>query len=236
MLRAAQRSGSTENVSRRAGPGRQDRTARTISSAVTLPLRRWPGAAARRGSGATREGGAIDRGRESLEPLAAADRPGAGRARRRLDLKGELLLALLPTPTVLGVLGLLEVFSRQRLLFASLASSAFLSYLDSHHGGNAVRTLVPSHLLAATAGLVAYLAIGHGYAAAGTAMVATFFPMVVLDLVHPPAVSTSLTFALRTGAESEAHLFALAPGMTAALVVMQRVAVWLLGHVGAHPG
>lgn len=48
---------------------------------------------------------------------------------RHRGIKGELRSALLPTVTVLAVLGLVETFSDQRLLFASLASSAFLIYL-----------------------------------------------------------------------------------------------------------
>lgn len=58
----------------------------------------------------------------SMEPLQTA----AARARRRLGLPGEL--AALPALTVLLGLAFLEIFSRQRLLFASLASSAFIIY------------------------------------------------------------------------------------------------------------
>jgi hypothetical protein len=78
--------------------------------------------------------------RTSLKPLKGADRT----ARKRLSLKGEFALALLPTLTILVVLALLEAISRQRLLFASLAASAFLIYLDPQHGTNSVRTLVLS--------------------------------------------------------------------------------------------
>lgn len=49
--------------------------------------------------------------------------------KQRIGLKGELLLAAMPTLTVLLVLALVEALSNQRLLFASLASSAFLIYL-----------------------------------------------------------------------------------------------------------
>ena len=111
---------------------------------------------------------------ERLRLLRGVDRP----ARRRLNAKVELLLALLPTLTVLAVLALLT-----------------------------------------------FLAFGHGYLAAAGAMVVTIVLMVPLDIVHLPAVSTSLTFALRAGAETEAVLFTLALGMTAALVVLQRAAV-----------
>ena len=75
--------------------------------------------------------------RASLAPIPGAQRPG----RQRLGWRSELLLVLLPTGTVLLVLGLVEAFSRQRLLFASLAASAFLIYLEPQHGTNSVRTL-----------------------------------------------------------------------------------------------
>ena len=68
----------------------------------------------------------MSRNRSSLKPIEGANRS----LRSRLTLKGELALATAPTVTVLVVLALVEVLSRQRLLFASLASSAFLIYLD----------------------------------------------------------------------------------------------------------
>lgn len=53
----------------------------------------------------------------SLKTLEGANQS----PRRKLNLKGELVLVIAPTLTVLGVLALVEVLSRQRLLFASLA-------------------------------------------------------------------------------------------------------------------
>ena len=164
--------------------------------------------------------------RESLKPVQGANRA----LRQRLGLKGELALALLPTLTVLGVLFLVEALSRQHLLFASLASSAFLIYLDPTHGMNTVRTLLISHTIAAASGLLLYFALGPGYAASGIAMVITITSMILLDAVHPPAVSTSLTFAFRAGGESTILLFALALGITVVLVVLQRIALWLLAR------
>ncbi len=165
--------------------------------------------------------------RESLKPVEGANRA----LRRRLSLKGELALALVPTLTVLAVLGLVEVLSQQRLLFASLASSAFLIYLDPHHGMNTVRTLVISHLLAATTGLLAYWAFGHGYLAGGSAMLVTIVAMILLDVVHPPAISTALGFAFRAGSENTLAIFGLALAITVILVVLQRTALWLLARL-----
>lgn len=148
--------------------------------------------------------------------------------RRRLGRGSQLLLALLPTVTVLAVLGLVEMLSRQRLLFASLASSAFLIYLDPQHATNRVRTLVLAQMGAASIGLAAYVALGAGYVSAGVAMVAAIVLMIVFDAVHPPAVSTALSFALRAGDEKNLVLFGLAVAITAVLVVLQRSALWLI--------
>lgn len=164
--------------------------------------------------------------RESLKPIEGARRS----LRRRLDLKGELVMALLPTVTILTVLAMVEVLSRQRLLFASLASSAFLIYLDPQHGTNTIRTLITSQILAATIGLVTFLIFGPGYVSAGSAMVILIVLMILLDAVHPPAVSTSLSFAFRTGKESNLILFGLAVAVIALLVVMERIMLWFLAN------
>lgn len=58
--------------------------------------------------------------RESLRPISSTRRLG----RQRLSMRHELTLAFLPPLAVLLVLFLVESFSHQRLLFASLASSA----------------------------------------------------------------------------------------------------------------
>ncbi len=164
--------------------------------------------------------------RESLRPVQGADRS----LRRRLTLKDELLLAVLPTVTILLVLAMVEVLTEQRLLFASLASSAFLIYLDPQHGTNSVRTLVLSQMSAAVIGLLAYVILGPGYASGGLAMVVTIVLLIVLDAVHPPAISTALGFAFRAGDQSNLVLFSLAVAITAALVLMEQAALWLLAR------
>ena len=129
---------------------------------------------------------------QSLEPTHPSQR----RLRKRLTLRGELLLAMLPTLTVLGVLATVEVVTEQRLLFASLASSAFLIYLDPEHGTNSIRTLALAHLTAAFLGWTTYSLLGSGYVSAGSAMVLTILLMILMDAVHPPAVATAMGFAL----------------------------------------
>lgn len=168
----------------------------------------------------------MSQNRESLKPIEGANRS----LRRKLGLKGELLLATAPTVVVLGVLALVEVLSRQRLLFASLAASAFLIYLDPQHGTNSIRTLVSAQLMAAVIGWLTFLMFGTGYMAAGSAMVLTIVLMIVLDIMHPPAIATSLSFALKAGNENNLVLFGLAVSITAVLVGLERLALWLIAR------
>ena len=164
----------------------------------------------------------------SKRPVDEGERP---IARRRAGLGGELTLALLPTATVLLMLALLDRFGHQRLLFASLASSAFLVYLDPRHSANRVSTLVVAQGAAAILGVSALTLIGPGYVAAATAMVVTIVLIVALDRVHPPAVSTALAFGFRSGPESNLAVFAVALSLVAVLVVLQRASLWLLRKV-----
>ena len=146
--------------------------------------------------------------------------------RKRLTLQDEFALALLPTATVLIVFALVEVLSRQRLLFSSLASSAFLIYLDPENGMNRTRTLITAQLSAAVIGLVTYEVLGAGYVAGGVSMLLTITLMIALDVMHPPAVSTSLAFAFRAGQESNLLIFVLAVGVTVLLLGIERFTMW----------
>lgn len=148
--------------------------------------------------------------------------------RPRLDLRHELALALLPTAVVLIMLCGVEAFSRQRLLFASLASSAFLIYVDPEHPVNGMRTVVVAQSLAALIGFGADRLLGPGYLAAGLAMVVTIVVIIAANAMHPPAVSTSLTFAFRASAASSLSLFGLSMVLIVLLVALQRASLWLL--------
>ena len=163
---------------------------------------------------------------ESIQPSDRKVRS----ARRRLHWRHELLLVLLPTITVLAVMALVEQFSEQRLLFASLASSAFLIYLDPLHGTNSTRTLLIAQLGGAAAGFLAFIGLGPGYGAAAAAMIATILLMIFFDAVHPPAVSTALSFAFRAGTDNNLLLFVLAVGLVAVLVALERSSLWLLAR------
>ena len=151
-----------------------------------------------------------------------------GLKQRRLSVWDELLLALLPTATVLPMLGVIEAFGRHHLLCASLASSAFLIYLDPRHEMNGVRSLVISQMTSAGAGWLMWLLLGGGYAAAACAIPLAILLMILLKAVHPPAVSTALAFAMRLDPTGSFVLFAMAVGITAVLVVLQRAVSWLI--------
>ena len=150
--------------------------------------------------------------------------------RYRLGLKGEFFLAAAPTATILLVLAFVELLSRQRLLFASLASSAFLIYLEPQHGTNTVRSLIVSQSMAAIVGWIVYSILDSGFLSGGIAMVLTILLMIALDAMHPPAVSTSLSFALKAGNENNLVLFGLAVKMTTILVGLERSALWILAR------
>ena len=173
---------------------------------------------------------------KTTEPLAdspasdAAASNAAVAVRRRLGIRGELALALLPTLTVLLVFGLVQAWSRQQLLFASLASSAFLIYLDPGHATNKARTLVVSQMLAALIGFCVFYLVGPGYLAAAISMVAAIVAMVTLDAVHPPAVSTALAFAFRANNDNNLLLFGLAVFLVVLLLGLQRASTWMLAR------
>lgn len=95
--------------------------------------------------------------------------------RKRYDLKTEATLALLPTLTMGLVLFLLEAYGKHHLLFASLASSAFLVYLDPHHPANSVYTLIIAQVSAALIGVGMLKLFGPGYTSAMLAMVVSIF-------------------------------------------------------------
>jgi uncharacterized membrane protein len=57
----------------------------------------------------------------------------------------------------------------------------------------------------------------------------------VLDVMHPPAVATSLSFALKASNENNLVLFGLAVGITALLVGLERFALWLLTYLSSKP-
>ncbi len=145
--------------------------------------------------------------------------------RWRYDVKTELALAFLPTTTVVLVLLLVETFSHQRLLFGSLASSAFLIYLDPQHQMNKLRSLSISQTSSAFVGFLVYLVAGSGYSSAAIAMIIAIGFMIFMKAMHPPAVSTALSFAFREADAGNLMLFLMALVLLIILILLQRVSL-----------
>lgn len=159
-----------------------------------------------------------------------------GRANRRGGVVGELLLAFPATLTVLGAVFLVEALRHERILFASLASSAFLIYRDPTHPMNGVRVMSLAHLVGVGFGSGAVLLLGPGYGAGAAAMLATIAVLVLLNLVHPPAVSTALGFAFYPQQHRAVGLFLVALAMLATLVLLQIAATWTVRHLERREG
>ncbi len=147
---------------------------------------------------------------------------------RNLSFWQELLLALLPTVTVLLVIAMVGLLSGRAVLFTSLASSAFLIYINPSHKMNSGRTLVIAQMMAALAGYASFTLLGKNYIGSGAAMILTIVLMIVLNAVHPPAVSTALLFGLGGEFPSDLALFALAVLMTLTLILLQRSTLGLM--------
>lgn len=151
---------------------------------------------------------------------------------RRYGIKIDLLLALIPAGIVIAVLVLLQAFSKQQLLFSSLASSAFLIYLEPEHPTNSIRTLIVAQLSAGIIGYLVYLAVGAGYLAAAISMILSIIVMLLAKAMHPPAVSTALIFAFQYKDLNVLMMFAFAILLLVILIVLQRTTLWLIKRGG----
>ena len=179
------------------------------------------------------------RGSRPLRPESAqrsVSLPDAPAASRWTRLATEVTLALPPTVVVLLAILLIERFSHQRVLFGSLAGSAFLIYYDPLHRINTVRVMVTAQLLACVLGIGAVFAFGSGYLAAALAMTATIALLIGFDIVHPPAIGTALGFAFTSPHDTTIVAFIAAMSMVAVLIVLQRLALWMLSRVEARFG
>lgn len=156
---------------------------------------------------------------------------GVHEVRRRGGVLGEFGLAVPPTLTVMAVVLLIQGVVGQRLLFASLASSAFLIYYEPMHRMNSVRTMVIAQIVGCVCGIGAGAVIGPGLFAGAIAMALTITALIAFDLVHPPAISTALAFAFVTTHERTVLLFVVSLVMLGVLVLLQRIAVWSLGFM-----
>jgi hypothetical protein len=151
--------------------------------------------------------------------------------RRRGGMWGELALAVPPTLVVVAVLLTIEGVARQRLLFASLASSAFLIYYAPREHMNGIRVMAIAQAIGCCTGVVGAIILGAGYGAGACAMVVTIFLLITFDIVHPPAISTAIGFAFVAPKDRTLLLFSSAIVLLGVLVVIQRLAMWTLRRV-----
>jgi CBS-domain-containing membrane protein len=128
-----------------------------------------------------------------------------------------------------------QALTDQLLIFASLASSAFLVYLDPEHPTNRVRTFLIAQGSAALLGFGSVSLLGTGFLAAGMTMVLTVVLIITLDAMHPPAMSTALSFAFHTNSLKTLGIFGLAMMVVASLVALQKAAFWLVQKAGLPP-
>ena len=148
--------------------------------------------------------------------------------RENFNIKTEIGLAIMPSITVIAVLMLLQAFSKQQILFSSLASSAFLIYLDPKHPANSIRTLVIAQMSAAIIGYLTFLVAGTGYVAASSSMIIAIAVMIFAHAMHPPAVSTALLFAFQPPKANTLLLFLLAVLLLVILIILQRISLWVI--------
>jgi len=146
---------------------------------------------------------------------------------RRYDLQTDILLAVMPAAIIITVLILLDNFGRQAILFSSLASSAFLIYLDPKHPTNTVRTLLIAQLSASLIGYLTFLIMGAGYISAAISMIIAINVMLLSKAMHPPAVSTALMFVFLHAKPNILLMFFFAVVLLAMLLGLQRASLWL---------
>jgi CBS-domain-containing membrane protein len=150
----------------------------------------------------------------------------------RLSVRQQFGLTIMPTVVVLLMFGCVQALRNQPLIFTSLGSSAFLVYLDPEHPTNRVRTFLLAQGSAALLGFGSVSLLGTGFLAAGVTMVLTVVLVITLDAMHPPAMSTALSFAFRTNSFKALAIFGLAMVVIASLVVLQKAAFWLVQKAG----
>lgn len=151
--------------------------------------------------------------------------------KQRYNVKTEFLLALFPTVIVISILYFVKTFTREPVLFSSLAASSFLIYLDPTHQANSIRSLIISQITAAIAGYGAYVLFGAGYSAAVCAMAITVAVMVFTHAMHPPAVASSLLFAFKYTKFNIVLLFLLTMSILVVLILLQRSSVWVINRL-----
>ena len=150
----------------------------------------------------------------------------------RLSVRQQFGLAIMPTVVVLLMVGCVQALRNQPLIFTSLASSAFLVYLDPEHPTNRVRTFLIAQGSAALLGFGSVSLLGTGFLAPGVALVLTIVLIISLDAMHPPAMSTALSFAFHASSPKTLAIFGVTMVVIASLVALQKAAFWLVQKAG----
>src|ERR1700730_325478 len=149
----------------------------------------------------------------------------------RLSVRQQFGLAIMPTVVVLLMVACLQALRNQPLIFTSLASSAFLVYLDPEHPTNRVRTFLIAQGSAALLGFGSVSLLGTGFLAPGLALVLTIVLIITLDAMHPPAMST----AFHTSSPKTLAIFGLTMVVIACLTALQKAAFWLVQKASPQP-
>jgi CBS-domain-containing membrane protein len=132
---------------------------------------------------------------------------------------------------MIAVLFFVEALTSQRILFASLASRAFLIYREPTHSMNTVQVVAGAHVIAAVVGVASAFGLGAGYLAAALAMATVILVLVMAGCMHPPAIATALGFAFYARQQDAIGIFLLALLMLAMLVLLERLALWTLARI-----
>jgi len=143
-------------------------------------------------------------------------------------LLAELTVAAPPTILVLAALYGTRTLVRQPVIFSSLAASSFLIYQAPRHPMNSIRVMATAQLIGWGAGMAASLVFGPGYTAGAAAMVVTIVLMIAIRVAHPPAISTTIGFALLGNHYGPALSFLIALTLIGGLALLQRVVIELV--------
>ena len=153
----------------------------------------------------------------------------------RLSVRQQFGLAMMPTVVVLLMVSCVQALGNQPLIFTSLASSAFLVYLDPQHPATGVRTFLIAQGSAALLGFGSVSLLGTGFLTPGVALVLTMFLIIPLNAKHPPAISTALSFAFHKSSLKTLAIFGLTMLVIASLVALQKAALRLVQKADLPP-
>jgi CBS-domain-containing membrane protein len=163
-------------------------------------------------------------------PDSGRPAPPAPVSRKRPTFSRLFVVTVATMVTILVVLIIDQDVGKQPLLVASLASSSFLMYYQPLNEVNRFGPLVLGQLTCAVFGFLANLLLRDPLSSAAVAVSFSVVAMMLLRIVHPPAVATSLVFAYRPHGVSALGTFFLT-----LLVVLVLAAVYVVLNLGIRP-